>query len=113
MVTSLWYTLNGPSENDSMLGPDRRRLWADGDFNVEFDFADLPGANVVEIIAPGRRQPGDRRKTVTVNYLTGNDWPQNYFVDWTDAPNVQAKAQVVDGLWTTDANRAALRNDGL
>jgi hypothetical protein len=50
---------------------------------------------------------------VTVNYLTGNDWPQNYFVDWTAAPNVQAKAQVVDGLWTTDANRAALRNDGV
>jgi hypothetical protein len=60
-VTSLWYTLNGPSENRLNVGPDRRRLWADGDFNVEFDFADLnPGANVVEIIARGARQPGDR-----------------------------------------------------
>jgi hypothetical protein len=88
-----------------MLGPDQRRLWAEGDFNVEIDFSDLaPGANTVEIIHRTAGNQEIARKTVTVNYLTGNDWPQNYFVDWTAAPNVQAKAQVVDGLWTTDAN---------
>jgi hypothetical protein len=88
---------------NSRLGPDQRRLWADGDFNVEIDFADLPPARtLVEIIAPRRRQPGDRRKTVTVNYLTGNDWPQNYFVDWTDA---QRAGQGPGGGWIVDHRR--------
>jgi hypothetical protein len=64
MATSLWYTLNGPSENRLNVGPDRRRLWADGDFNVEIDFADLnPARMSVEIIAPHRtatrRSPQD------------------------------------------------------
>jgi hypothetical protein len=110
---TLWYTLNGSSENELRLGPDQRRLWADGDFNVEIDFADLaPGANTVEIIHRTAGNQEIARKTVTVNYLTGNDWPQNYFVDWTGA---QRAGQGPGRRWIVDDRRqwAALRNDGV
>ncbi len=97
-ATDLSYTLNNGPEQDLSIGPDGRRLQNAGDFNIELPVGVLnDGANTVLIKALG----GGSQDTqvVTVNYDAGNEWPLPYTADWGSLPNIQAGAQVVDGLW--------------
>jgi hypothetical protein len=91
-------------EPNSMLGPDRRRLWADGDFNVEIDFADLQSRR--EHSWRSSLRTGNQeidRKSVTVNYLSGNDWPQNYLRGLDG--RAQRAGQGPGGGWIVDHRR--------
>lgn len=99
-VISLSYSLNGGAEVSLSMGPDSRRLWQRGDFNIDILTTSLQsGANSVIITATdGEYTVG--RDTVTVNYTPGNSWPRTYLVDWNTVPSVQSAVQVVDGNWT-------------
>jgi hypothetical protein len=118
MATSLWYTLNGPSENRTECSVRTGAVFGlratSTSSSTSADLA-IRARTLVEIIAPGAqatrrstRKIGDGQLLVRQRLAR-----RTTIVDWTAAPVVQAKAQVVDGLWTTDANRAALRNDGV
>jgi hypothetical protein len=80
------------------------RLVAQGEFNVEIDYASLsPGSNTVQITATdtfGRQAT----HTVTVIYVSGQTWPSNYTVNWSKAGSIQSVAQIVDGQWEIQSN---------
>jgi hypothetical protein len=103
-VTSLWYTLNGPSENrlNARPGPASpmggRRLQRRDRLRRPQSGRECRGDH-----RSGRTESGDRPQIGDGELLVGQRLARNYHVDWTDNPNVQSKAQVVDGLWTTDA----------
>ena len=96
-VSTLTYSLNGGPPQTLWMGENTVRLVDPGDFNVEIDYASLnPGANAVTITATdlaGRQTI----HTVTVNYVSGTAWPQDYSIDWSKAGNIQNVAQIVDG----------------
>ncbi|MEZ4519389.1 MAG: hypothetical protein R3C44_22030 [Chloroflexota bacterium] len=96
----LTYSLNGGPEEPLSVGPDRMRLFGEGDFNIELDYQTLtptPGENSVTITADdGQTQV---QKTVIVRYEAGNIWPLPYTADWSTVASVQEAGQVVDGLW--------------
>jgi hypothetical protein len=97
-IASLTYKLNGGSSIDLSVGPDDRRLSADGDFNIDIDIADLQlGSNSVQITATDFL--GDEtRETVLVEYAD-NTWPLPYSIDWGTVTDILDVIQVVDGLW--------------
>ena len=102
VVTSLSYSLNGGAERQLSLGPDTRRLNADGDFNIDIDFADLDGSaadDTVTIIA--RSASGQLwTRDVLVHYEAGAHYGPDYTIDWGTAGAVSDVAQVVDGKWS-------------
>jgi regulation of enolase protein 1 (concanavalin A-like superfamily) len=107
-LTVLTYSLNGGPPQNLSVGPFRRLSQA-GDFNVEFDYQQLPaGTNTIQI----RAVDGlgfESTKTVTVDYSVGNVWPLGYQVDWSSANEISDVAQVVDGRWSIVGGE--LRND--
>jgi len=97
-ISSLSYKLNGGSPIDLSVGPDDRRLSADGDFNIDIDLADLQlGSNSLQITVSDFLDD-ETRETVLVQY-TDNMWPLPYSIDWGDVTNISDVVQVVDGLW--------------
>ncbi|MGQ4647525.1 Ig-like domain-containing protein [Lyngbya aestuarii] len=105
-ISSLTYSLNGGSEIPIAVGVDGRRLSSLGDFNIDLAYAALdasPLDDVVKITAiDGLGNVST--ETVTVEYESGNSWPEQYSVDWSSVTNIQDVAQVVDGLWTLEGN---------
>ncbi len=97
-ATTLEYRLNGGPPSALSIGPDLRRLYDDGSFNIEINYNDLlPGANTVAITAKtGATQDTEN---VIVNYTPGVSLPLNYDIDWSTAGDIQDVAHVVDGLW--------------
>jgi hypothetical protein len=80
------------------VGPDNRRLYNAGDFNVEIAYAELlPGDNDVHITSYDAAG-GERTVHVIVQY-TPNAGPTSYVVDPTSTSNLQDIVQVVDGKW--------------
>jgi len=103
-VASLTYSLNGGSESPLSIGPDTRRLASEGDFNVDIAYTDVvSGPNQVVITATDELD-NTAVETVTVQYVDGNVWPETYSIDWSSATSIQDVAQVVDGLWTLEAD---------
>jgi uncharacterized repeat protein (TIGR02543 family) len=103
-VASLAYSLNGGPETSLSIGPDTYRLAAEGDFNVDMAHTDLiSGSNQVVITAIDTLD-NTTAETVTVEYVSGNVWPETYSIDWSSAASIQDVAQVVDGLWTLEAD---------
>jgi len=103
-MDSLTYSLNGGPELPLSMGPDTRRLASEGDFNVDIAYADLdPGLNQVVITATDLFD-NTAVETVTVEYVSGNVWPEPYFIDWSSVITIPSVAQVVDGLWTKEAD---------
>ncbi len=101
---SVTYSLNGGPELPLSRGPDTRRLLSPGDFNIEILCADLiQGLNYVVITATDYLNTVTS-ENVTVGYVGGNTWPRTYFIDWSSAKSVQDVAQIVDGLWTLEAD---------
>lgn len=97
-ITSLTYSLNGGPDEPLNIGPDERRLYDEGAFNVQLDRNLLPaGAN--EIVLKASDGTDTTMKTVTVNHIVGNTWPLPYSIDWSSAGSIQNVAQVVDGWW--------------
>ncbi len=97
-ITSLSYSLNGGPDVPLNIGPDERRLYDDGAFNVQLDRNFVPaGAN--ELVIKASDGTDTITKTVTVNHVVGNTWPLPYSVDWSTASSIQDVSQVVDGWW--------------
>jgi len=103
-ITSLTYSLNGGSDQPLSIGSNIKRLYGNGDFNIELPYAQMiDGANTVIIKA--RDNSAQATKTVTVNYDAGNVWPLPYTANWGALGSVQAGAQVVDGQWAINGGR--------
>lgn len=97
-ISSLSYTLNSGNPIDLSMGPDDRRLSADGDFNIDIDIGDLQlGTNSVQITATDSFGD-DTTETVLVQY-SNNIWPLPYSINWGDVTNILDVVQVVDGRW--------------
>ena len=105
-LTSLTYTLNDGPEQALAVGPNGTRLDRPGDFNVEFDYRQLdPSATDDVVSIRATYQDGEVfTHDVTIAYEGGQDWPTNYDVDWARVTDLQDAVQVVDGLWTFDAD---------
>lgn len=100
-VATLTYRLNGGTSTAVAMGPDRRRLFGPGDYNVQLDLdLLLDGANSVEITAT------DALGTVTSRLVTVYKNLQSallpHLVDWQSGTDPNALAQVVDGKWGVD-----------
>ncbi|MFC2036977.1 hypothetical protein ACFLYD_03260 [Chloroflexota bacterium] len=102
-VKSLSYTLHGNTTSLS-IGPDNARLADPGDFNVDIDTTDLQnGLNEVTIRAVDN-QNNSRTKTVSVQYESGNVWPNPTYIDWGTVGDIQDVAQIVDGRWRVEGD---------
>jgi hypothetical protein len=105
-LSSLTLTLNGGPEQALTVGPNGNRLEALGDFNVEIDYDQLDPTAVDDVVriraayADGQRFTHD----VTIDYEGGQQWPTDYSLDWAGVTDLQEVVQVVDGLWTFDAD---------
>ncbi len=100
-VETLEFSLNGGSFQTVNIGPDTRRLYHEGDFNVEIDHNDLlDGTNMLIIKAIDDYNSTTTEKTVTLNYNAENKWPEYYFTDFQNALNVQRRVQITDGKWS-------------
>jgi hypothetical protein len=107
-LSSLTFALNGGPEQALTVGPNGNRLEALGDFNVEIDYDQLDASAVDDVVriraayADGQRFTHD----VTIAYEGGQQWPTDYSIDWARVTDLQDVVQVVDGLWTFDADGA-------
>lgn len=110
-VDSLSYRLNDGPSHALSIGSDLRRLYGDGDFNVEIPFTELAsGANSVTITATGV-DGGVATETVAVH----NDMQQAtlpHTVTWNGAASVNDVAQAVDGTWSTGADGVSVVDMG-
>lgn len=103
-VNSLTYSLNGGPESPLSIGPDGSRLAVDGDFNIEIAYTDLAsGSNQVVITATDSFE-NQTVETMGVEYTAGNVWPETYSIDWSSVAAIPDVAQIVDGLWTLEAD---------
>ena len=103
-VISLTYSLNSGPELPLSIGPDTRRLTAEGDFNVEISrTALISGLNPVVITATDSFN-NQTVETVTVEYVEDHVWPETYSIDWSTVTAIPDVAQIVDGLWTLEAD---------
>jgi hypothetical protein len=88
------------------VGPNGNRLEALGDFNVEIDYAQLDPTAALDVVRI-RAVYGDGQNfthDVTIAYEDGRQWPTDYSIDWAGVTDLQQVVQVVDGLWTFDAD---------
>ncbi|HIH32315.1 TPA: DUF1349 domain-containing protein, partial [Candidatus Woesearchaeota archaeon] len=98
-IISLKYKLNGNPLKDLSIGPDLRRLGAEGDFNIDLNISELNnGLNTIIIYATNGNNE-TTTKTVSLNYNNANVWPDSYTVDWSNVNNILDVAQPVDGKW--------------
>ena len=98
-LTSLTCSLNNGSPIDISRGPDSRRLWKTGDFNIDLAASSLnAGLNSLVITAiNGLGQTST--SNVTVDYSHEAVWPKSYSTSWGSSTSLQDSAQVVDGKW--------------
>ncbi len=105
-LAALQYSLNGGPYLPLAVGSDLRRLYGDGDFNVEFTHSQLlQGPNVVTLRSFDTIG-NQAQKSVLFDFQSDNVWPLPYTVHWADFANVSEAAQVSDGLWEFDAGSA-------
>ena len=103
-ISSLSYTLNGGASVALSIGSNDRRLFNEGDFNIDLDRADLQqGANLVEITAIDT-QGSETSTTVTVNFNRDRVWPSVYTVDWSTLSSIQEGVEILDGNWELTPN---------
>lgn len=109
-ISSLSYKLNKGNSVALNIGPDDRRLYYPGDFNIDLDQSAaslVNGTNTVTITAINSAGLAATAQ-VTVLYNNNQVWPQSYGIDWASVTSdtLQKNVQIVDGKW-------ALTPDGL
>lgn len=110
-MASLKYRLNGGPLKTLRLGPDLRRLYGPGDFNVELDYAELAdGANQLELIAADKL--GDTASQTVVLTRARTPAPLPTVVNWSASAAPDAMAQVVDGKWSTGPSGVTIQELG-
>lgn len=98
-VKHLRYTLNGGEPQPLSIGPDKRRLAAVGDFNIDLAVTDLRlGLNQIEVKA----ELDDEQvavETVELDYAAAHcSLPLT--IDWGQVESIQDVAHIVDGQWS-------------
>jgi uncharacterized repeat protein (TIGR02543 family) len=102
-VQSLTYRLNGGPSVNLQRGPDLRRLYGTGDFNVEILYSNLNnGANTVAITAVDNTGASATRSVTVRKNVQSPSLPHT--VNWGSSSNPNQSAQVVDGKWSTGSN---------
>lgn len=101
-ITSLTYSLNGSAERPLTIGPTGYRLEDPGDFNIELDVNTLNNGNNSVVIRARDANGMETTETVTVNFATGNTWPQSDVINWGSG-QIQDQAWIVDGQWKKDS----------
>ena len=101
---SLTYSLNSGPELPLSVGPGNSRLVGEGDFNVEIARADLVGGLNQVVITATDTISNQTVETVTVQYVSGNVWPETYSIDWSSVTAIPDVAQIVDGVWTLEGD---------
>ncbi|MPV39153.1 hypothetical protein GB881_19295, partial [Georgenia subflava] len=97
-VEGVTYSLDGGAPVPLALGPDLRRLYGAGDFNVEIPYDSvIPGPHTVEIVARDTTGALSAR-TVKFNKVA-DPLGLPHTVRWADSTNPADLAQVVDGYW--------------
>ncbi len=100
-LSSLTYSLNGGPSNALSIGPDTRRLFNAGDFNIDLTWTQLlplPDSNFV-IVTATDTHASTKKDTVVVRYNANTQWPIPTTVVWGASPDITSAAQVVDGQW--------------
>jgi len=103
-IASLTVSLNGGPELSLSVGPDQIRLQALGDFNIDFGFSDLAVGQNSMVITAQDNLGFQASETVIVDYPGENHLALDYSIDWSTVANIQDVAQIVDGLWTLEAD---------
>lgn len=101
-IISLTYTLNGGTAQPLSMGPDKRRLARQGDFNVEIDYNDLLAGDNTVVITGVDSLDNQAVYTVTVDYTPGVTWSPTTTVNWDTGAEIEDNAQVVDGKWALE-----------
>ncbi|MGR3794945.1 Ig-like domain-containing protein [Vannielia sp. SX4] len=101
-ISSLSYSLNGGASRDLAVGSDGRRLHDEGDFNIDLAYSELDGSTTDDTITITAVMTSGQVFThdVTIEYEDGQNWEQNYSIDWDSVTNIQDAVQVVDGTWS-------------
>jgi hypothetical protein len=105
-ITSLTYTLNGGPSKSLGIGPDTRRLFNEGDFNIDLSWQELlplPDSNIV-IVTATANSTAAKKDTVVVRFSANTHWPLPTTVVWNTFPDVVSAAQVVDGQWVLEGS---------
>ncbi|TMY87581.1 InlB B-repeat-containing protein, partial [Klebsiella pneumoniae] len=98
-VTSLTASVNGGTPRPLQLGPNLRRLYGAGDFNVQIPYADLQdGANTVLLRATDALGEVTTEEVVVVKDV--RPVPGSRTVTWQEGDDPNDSAQVVDGKWS-------------
>ena len=113
-VASLSYSLNNNSPVTLSIGSDTRRLHNNGDFNIDIDYADLNPSSVddVVVVTAVDTLGNTSTQTVTINYESGNVWPEQYSVDWNTVTDIQDVGQVIDGFWGLEGDSVRILQPG-
>jgi hypothetical protein len=102
-VSSLSYSLNGGAARELTVGPDNRRLQAEGDFNADLAYDDLAdGDNQVVLTATD--QAGRTSSSTVVIERRRSEFTLPYSTDWSDAARIGDQGQIVDGRWQLDGD---------
>jgi hypothetical protein len=107
-ISSLTYSLNGGPSKALSMGPDTRRLFDKGDFNIDLSWVQLlplPDSNVVSVAATDTHA-NIKNDTVIVLYQPNTQWPIPTTVVWSSSAYITSTAQVVDGQWVLDGGGA-------
>lgn len=101
---TLRYKLNGVGGFTLLdKGADKRRLYQEGDFNIELDIDDLiNGTNTVEIRARNNNTNQETREFYSFTYDANGTVSDSFTVDWSQASTLHEVAQPVDGEWTIE-----------
>ena len=110
-VSAMTYAVNPPLGSNIFagLGPNGRRLAANGDFNIDVPRDDLNiGSNSVVITAFDSIGNSSTR-VVNFTFSEGTVWPHAYGIDWSTVTDLEDHVDIVDGKWiaTPDGLRTA------
>lgn len=98
-IESFKYQLNGSSPRALKRGPDNRRLFAPGDFNVQIDY-DILSSGVNEVTLTAVDTIGEVSTRVVAVHKDVRAAPLPHVADWQSSVNPNGTGQVVDGKWS-------------
>ena len=70
-----------------------------GDFNIDIDRSELREGNNHVSLSIRRQGKELLSRTIRFTYTSANTWPLPYYVDWSEALQLQDVVEVVDGKW--------------
>jgi regulation of enolase protein 1 (concanavalin A-like superfamily) len=106
------YSVNEGEYVPVNVGPDRRRLSGNGDFNIEIVLETLREGENEIIIRAEDRYENRTNVAVYVNFSARNVWNIPWSAEWAEGVTAQQNVQVVDGHWTVNADGVRIVEPG-